>query len=105
MKQSDFDGAFHFSSIVDVEFTDVQKLIDVYPNPSIGSINIQLNNPDNLKGSLRVVDQLGRTIWENNAAENISSGRFELDVEKSGLYFVSIQIGKEAHTERVVVFK
>ena len=105
LKQLDFDGAFHFSSIVDVEFTDLQKLIDVYPNPSSGSINIRLNNPDNLKGSLRVVDQLGRTIWENNAAENISSGRIELGVEKSGLYFVSIKIGKEVHTERVVVFK
>ena len=54
--------------------------------------------------SLRVVDQLGRTVWENDAAENTSSGRFELGVEKSGIYFVSVQIGKNIYTERVVVF-
>ena len=104
LKQSDFDGAFNFSPIVNVEFTNARNLIDVYPNPSSGSINIQANNPEDLKMSLRVVDQLGRTVWENDAAENTSSGRFELGVEKSGIYFVSVQIGKNIYTERVVVF-
>ncbi len=76
---------------VDVpEFTNTND-IKVYPNPTNGSININLTN-ECVGSVIKVENMLGQTVYLENV-EQINSGIKTIDLgnNPNGIYFVTIQ--------------
>jgi uncharacterized delta-60 repeat protein len=63
-------------------------LIDVYPNPSTGSVNVTVEGVNTW--TLRVHDLLGRTVYRE---ENISSSTHQIDRLKEGMYVLQVVRG------------
>lgn len=73
--------------------------IENYPNPFNSFIAIQLNSKINGECTIRLQDQTGRIVKEQEVnTTDLQSGTFvlkDLDLLKSGVYFLVIEIGGE----------
>ena len=103
LKQIDFDEAFEYSKVITVEYSNSKRNITVFPNPSSGLINLQIDNPLNQRIKINISDNLGRKVWENELIESESNWRKEIEINGNGVYFVTVQIGDEIHYERVII--
>jgi hypothetical protein len=70
--------------------------VKVYPNPSSGSITI-LNS--HKTDELKVTDVLGNIIYEARSPEQ----KTVLNIESSGVYFVTVISGKETSIQKIVI--
>ena len=78
-------------SIIPLEF---ENLLKIYPNPSSGLVTVEIDNADNSKMTMDIIDASGRIIYSNIFhSENVLE---ELDLTSfsSGIYYVRI-ISKE----------
>lgn len=85
-------------SATNVEFHDISD-ISVFPNPSNGIVNINLN--DELKGAqVAVKDLSGKTILN----QAIDKKLFSMDLQqKKGIYIIEISNKNEVFTRKVLV--
>lgn len=103
LKQQDLNGVFEYSKTIVVDFDKSQRNINIYPNPSSGIINLQLDNPTNQKIKIQIFDITGRSIWENEIFESETYWKEELNIQKNGVYLFSVQIGNDIFYRRVIV--
>jgi len=103
LKQVDHNGAFEYSKLVSVESNSYKDIIKVYPNPSNGLIKFHIQNPENLNIKVRISDKLGRTVWKSQSDNVESDWQRQVNIDKVGHYFISIQIGKEITFKKVII--
>lgn len=76
----------------------------LYPNPNSGSFTIQFNSHSTTKINIAVYDMSGRTIFDQNYANNgLFSENLQLDHAAAGIYLVSITEGSKKTVKRIVV--
>lgn len=108
LRQEDFDGAFDYSSIVNVSLSGSGKnKMDgrIYPNPAANGLsNIELFPTKDGAWTLSVLDANGRVISESK--HNLSSGYnlipFDLSAQPVGTYLVRVA-GQEETIYRKVI--
>lgn len=103
LKQIDFDEVFEYSKVISVEYNILERSIDIFPNPSNGLINIQIDNPLSQKMKIKILDNLGREVWVSEIIEEDSNWKKEIEITGKGLYFVTAQIGNEMYYKRVII--
>ena len=98
------DGSYLIRKITNVAVEDIEQHLSndnktlVYPNPSSGNINITTtNNIDEIK----ITDIIGQIIYE--AKPNTTNTTLQID--NAGIYFITLTIGKEISTKKVVINK
>jgi hypothetical protein len=103
LKQVDFDGGFGYSEIIAIEGEQSDFDIRVFPNPSKRKFNIQIKNPLNQNMKIQIHNNLGMRVWESDLISDESNWSKELEIERNGIYLISVEIGNEIHFERVVI--
>ena len=79
------------------------SVVNLYPNPSTGTVNIDLDN--NVSGNVEVVvlDVRGQVVLRK---EVTGANNSNVTIANNGLYLVNVFIdGQNVSTERVVIFK
>jgi len=76
--------------------SDNSSMITIYPNPSKGTILI--SNSEKID-ELKVTDVLGNTIYETKPA----SEKVSLQLENSGVYFITIISANITSIKKVIV--
>lgn len=82
---------------LDLPINEVSS-IGVYPNPSVGNVNLNFGIATNSK--IEIVNLLGQTVsrYECNGAH------FNFDIDSgSGVYFIKITAEKETYTKKIIV--
>ena len=75
----------------------------VYPNPSAGETWLEFNLPEAQPVRLKIADQMGRIIWENNIEEaNAGLNRLQLPPLPAGTYALAVQSGISTRVEKMV---
>ena len=106
---TDFENNLFIDDINLMNTTDVPNLvmeneINLYPNPSTGIVNLDVNlfNRDNLQ--INVTNSIGQRVSQVSD-ENTFGGRYILDLsnEPNGVYFIEVQTGTEVVTRRIVL--
>lgn len=105
LKQIDFDGSHDFSETVVVNYYNSDAWISVFPNPSDGRFHLQVDTPSGQPIGIRVFDNLGRVLWENEVDVQQQNWVQEIDINRNGVYFIACQIGNRIFFERIVVSK
>ncbi len=72
--------------------------IKLYPNPTTGML--QLDKQDNKLVQWQVTDQLGRVLQASQTSQQLST--IDLTNLSAGLYFITINNGREAVTQKIV---
>ena len=76
--------------------TDIGKTIDreiiIYPNPTHGELNIEINNAESIHYSIKIYDVLGKLIYADDlyGNQNIRQN-VDLSEHPKGLYFLNIK--------------
>lgn len=89
------------NSKTDIENTDNDISFRVYPNPSQGKIEIQLNNNIHQNASLKIVNAKGQLI--NSRSLNMNQNNISLSLQSKGLYFVTIEYEKYRVTKKLII--
>lgn len=77
----------------------------IYPNPNNGKMNIAVVSPNNTDAAIKVVDVLGKTVFEKNIV--LTGGENNLQIEitdvKKGVYFIDIQSNDFKQTRKIII--
>jgi len=104
LKQVDFNGEFEYSEIITVRNEkNLVNEIQVYPNPSQGIIKIQLSNSSGQLAKLKIMDQLGRKIWEFSGIATESILFEEMEIVQNGVYYLIAQVGSQRRCKKVII--
>jgi hypothetical protein len=93
-------------SCVDVSVTSLENGVEfsVYPNPTNGIINMNINGLDNSKVAYTLTDATGRVVMGEEL--NVLSGDYNYVVDlgsaSNGVYFLNVTIGQSQRTVKVV---
>jgi hypothetical protein len=93
LKQVDLDGRFEYSKIVRVLF-DMQVNMLVYPNPSSGRLNIDLNKTAG-KWFSSIYDAQGRLVRQEVVAVNGTTMQLDVAALPKGNYSIVLNNGVE----------
>lgn len=79
--------------------------IDIYPNPSVGQINIDISHiAQNVnEGQIEIVDISGRVVDNVNWTYDNKTARTNIDQLDPGTYFVLFSANGKSHSERFIV--
>lgn len=82
--------------------------LSIYPNPSNGMTNVEVNLENAAPLSVKVFDVAGKELlFENYGVMAAGNQRMQFDVSDfaNGIYYVNLQIGEEVITKKISVVK
>lgn len=107
-------GAFYFDQNMSIFNKDSKYtpgefgVTQCYPNPFNSQVSIRFNIPQSCAGSLKIYDITGREIIELTSGY-LAQGEHQIvwngDGYGSGIYFVRLEVGKNAGAKKIVMIK
>ena len=76
-----------------------QNIFNVYPNPTSGVFNLELN--DNKSYDISIFNSLGQKVYNNIV--NSTSMLIDLEKLESGVYTIELQNSDIVYTERIII--
>jgi PKD repeat protein len=83
----------------------VEESVIIYPNPSNGMVNISFDGSVINQANLKVVNQMGQVVLENNINEPTSSINLDLSNFAKGVYTINIISDGIIVTKKVTLIK
>ncbi len=84
-----------------VDVTTIENDLSVYPNPTNGEFNIDLDLMD--EANLTILDSQGRKVHQELIQAGTQSLRYNLGNEPKGLYFIRIEGEKLNQTGKILI--
>lgn len=84
LKQVDFDGNYNYSEVVLLQY-NTNNEIKIFPNPFQNSINISVENGEEVK-EITILDLQGKEIFQSIGGQS----KFDVSMLTSGLYTIKI---------------
>ena len=84
-----------------------QSISRIYPNPTSGLTNIEINLEESSDVNLQVLDLMGRTITSQNLGTLSGNNRMVYDVSElnDGIYLFRVTAGDKVATKKITVVK
>ena len=96
----------NITNATDVKDLDLNSFVNVYPNPSPGMVNVEVETSAGPEMEIRVVDVLGRTITAlKKQGQTSGTYTFDLSAQPAGIYFVQLITANGVVTRKVVLDK
>ncbi len=79
--------------------------ITVFPNPVVGTLNIQWTNQPTGSANITITDITGRVVYNANMDINTASGSSKIDVSglQNGMYLIAIKYGNISYNDKIAV--
>ncbi|MCB9234410.1 MAG: T9SS type A sorting domain-containing protein [Bacteroidia bacterium] len=106
LRQTDFDGKFTFSSLVEVNLGETSRIVlQAWPNPSAGKFNLEISGLNDDTAELLVLNPGGQVVFQENLTTLQSQSQIALDLSgnPAGIYFLRIRKGNTHSSLRLVV--
>lgn len=105
LKMIDLDGKFKYSKIVSVKLNNNLSNAIVYPNPTMGALNVRLVETLQQNSQLQIIDVAGRIVKQQSV--NANQININLDVQNlaAGRYFIKIKNNTQVIQQSFVVIK
>lgn len=101
LRQVDLDGAYSYSTIVELTMEYGAVEISVYPNPTASDLNITWSRPETIV-SIRIVNNIGQVMYEHTPGQVQLTHQLNVATWTSGVYFINIHNGRKTETKRFV---
>jgi len=76
---------------------------DLFPNPSAGLVNLEVEMESASAMSLKIYDVLGKVVWTGAYNAQSVSQQIDLSNLSSAVYFVEINVGKASTVQRLLI--
>ena len=77
----------------------ITSSINMYPNPSNGTVTFNLPNEKDYQISILSTD--GKLVWESSYVKNIST--YDFNFMKPGVYFVNFTFSNETEVKKLII--
>ncbi|MBK9743571.1 MAG: carboxypeptidase regulatory-like domain-containing protein [Saprospiraceae bacterium] len=110
LRQVDFDGRESYSSIVEIKVDrKAENGSKIYPNPSVGQVNISVTANEGQKVEANVYDNTGRIVL-GSLINTVSEGKdidsiIERGILAKGIYYVMISIDGEVTSHKLIILE
>lgn len=67
--------------------------VAIYPNPATDQLNVEFETKNGTKGELRILNQIGQTVWQNTVESTSNKFVYPIDISElnSGMYIINFQ--------------
>jgi hypothetical protein len=91
-----------FSSSMGIEGTHNNELVTVFPNPTTGTVNVQIANDFSGDAEMNITDLLGKKV--STSIITLSNGKVATDVSvlTTGVYLLDITVNNEHFVTQIV---
>lgn len=86
-----------------VDPTSLVASFSVYPNPTSGAFSLEVTNTTACNLIITLTNIQGQVIYQNNVANALSHQETIDNKLSKGLYFLSVNNGKEIKVQKVIV--
>jgi hypothetical protein len=82
----------------------LKDAVQLYPNPTTGLINLELNTTYGNNYSLVMHNVVGQVVWQSKKEEfnRIATRSIDVSQLNAGIYFVSIQVGDAKIVKKLI---
>ena len=78
--------------------------VTLYPNPSSGVFNVEINSLNSSDVEITVYDLLGRAVFDRTFDNSLNFNEaIDLSNAKSGVYMITVTLGNQEVTKRIVI--
>ena len=101
LKMVDLDGSYKYSNIIKISDENGPKVFTVFPNPSVGKLNIESNNINLAASTYKITNIIGETVKTGNSAieeidvNNLAAGVYMITLVDSTNESVSVKFVKQ----------
>ena len=95
----DTNGAFEYSNMVSVERASEAAAINVYPNPTTGTLNY---NIEATAHKVILSDSFGKQIRVWEVAAGKANNQLSIEDLPAGIYVLSIQLNDTVQSQKIV---
>ncbi len=101
LKMVDLDGSYKYSNIIKISDDNGPKVFTVFPNPSVGKLNIESNNINLAASTYKITNIIGETVKTGNSAieeidvHNLAAGVYMITLVDSANESVSVKFIKQ----------
>jgi|GEM_PF-1327524 len=107
LKQVDNNGNFTYSDVRKVNLGQTEKLtqLNVYPNPSNGSVNLAWNGNGSSPMEINIIDIQGKKVFNQTilSMDGYQSRNIDLSMLNAGIYFVQTTINGNYEQLKLVI--
>lgn len=84
---------------------EFSKSVMIYPNPSTGNFNLQLNGYENSEADILIINSVGNNVYQNHISVNelVHAESIDISGMPSGIYHVLISNSDKSITKTIVV--
>ncbi len=75
----------------------------IFPNPTAAAAVLEFTSPTAQKGTIIVRDVVGRTVFNHNFNASKGINVLPLNVGKSGIFFVSVNVGERKSNGKLII--
>jgi len=97
LKQVDYDGTVDYSNVVTIR-NNPEILVEIYPNPSNGKVNIKTKEEVNIG----IYSAIGKEIYRKHINAN-STNVIDLSDNPKGVYFITYSTNKTTITKKLII--
>jgi hypothetical protein len=94
--------------VLGVEEEAINGGIAIYPNPSIGNFNMNMNLINKSNVAITVTNVMGQLVY-NESKQNMAAGQHILNMDLSslsdGMYMVNVFVGNKLYSQRISIAK
>ena len=105
LKMVDNNGVFSYSTIVTIKLPVRFSNALVYPNPTVGELNIKLYEPLFTNSTLQILDVTGRMVKQHSVSANNVNIQMDVKGLAAGRYFIKIANSQQVINQSFVVIK
>ena len=96
-------GLMHFNSDIttqSLEILDRKAFVNVFPNPIMGVVNLELKDPNNLINTIRIFDLFGRPVFESRTYNSV----VKLDISdlSDAIYMIRIETEQGIQLKKLI---
>ena len=91
--------AFYVATPVGIQEMPTDDLISLFPNPTNGVVNLNIDIVDNL--TIEIVNTFGAKVLE----EHIQSNKIDLSMLSEGVYFYRLKAGNQLKASNIIVIQ
>lgn len=108
LRTVDFDGRENYSSIVEIQVNKPSlNNISIYPNPSVGQVQISVKTNIGEKVEAKLYDNTGRLVL-NSIIDEVSFGNelnsvIESEFLKKGVYVIKVNIDGRVSSHKLII--
>lgn len=111
LKQTDYDRHFEYSPVISISGSGTSdesafSVQQVYPNPFVDRLTVELNTPSNNAVNIKLVSQDGNVVYQESFSPVAGSNSHELSISsgvQKGIYLMTFaQAGQPSKVVRVM---